>query len=97
MVDVVGMHAARASVPIKRLARLCMQRGAGRVDVEDAAVEIDEGDAQRRVLERGAEPLFGFPVRAFRPLALGDVAGVTTTPPSTSSEPRFCPTHSNVQ
>ena len=57
------------------LARALHELGAGRVDVEDQTVEIHEGDAQRRVLERGPEPLFGFPVRALGPLALFDVAG----------------------
>ena len=52
-----------------------MQRRARRIDVEDAPVEIDQRHAQRRVLERGTEPLFGLAVRAFGPLALGDVAG----------------------
>ena len=57
------------------LARALHELGAGRIDVEDQPVEIHQGNAQRRVLERGPEPLFGLPMRALGPLALFDVAG----------------------
>src|SRR5437660_573442 len=40
------------------------------VDAEEAAFAITEGDADRRVLERAAEPLLAFPQGCFGALAL---------------------------
>ena len=74
-VEILRVHTRPRVGADQGLARALHELRAGRVDVEDQAVEIDEGNAQRRVLERGPEPLFGFPVRALGPLALFDVAG----------------------
>ena len=50
-------------------------RAERRVGVDDVALERDERDAERRALERGAEPRLGLDLRVLGGLLLGDVAG----------------------